>query len=48
VENAYYTVADAEATPGGPGRKFLGAMVNPIIGRPMLPSGISTCSNRPS
>jgi SAM-dependent methyltransferase len=35
VENAYYAVADAKTTPGRRSRKFLGAMVTPILGRPM-------------
>ena len=35
VENAYYALADANTTAGSRSRKFLGAMVNPIIGKPM-------------
>ena len=35
VENAYYARADAKTTPGRRSRKFFGAMVNPILGKPM-------------
>jgi predicted O-methyltransferase YrrM len=35
VEDAYYAVADQRTTPGARSRKFLGATLNPIIGRPM-------------
>jgi SAM-dependent methyltransferase len=35
VEDAYYARADAKTTPGRRSRKFFGAMVNPIVGRPM-------------
>lgn len=35
VENAYYAQADADTTPGSRSRKFLGAMLNPILGKPM-------------
>jgi cyclopropane fatty-acyl-phospholipid synthase-like methyltransferase len=35
VENGYSALADAKTTPGSRSRKFLGAMVNPIVGKPM-------------
>ncbi len=35
VEADYYALADQRTTPSARTRKFLGAMVNPIIGRPM-------------
>jgi predicted O-methyltransferase YrrM len=35
IEDAYYAEADQRTTPSVRTRKFLGALVNPIIGRPM-------------
>ena len=35
VEAAYYEVADRQTTPNERARKFLGAMLNPILGKPM-------------
>jgi predicted O-methyltransferase YrrM len=35
AEGAYYALADAKTTPGRRSRKFLSAMVKPIVGRPM-------------
>lgn len=35
VEGAYYAREDQRTTPGARTRKFLGAMVNPVVGRPM-------------
>lgn len=33
TESAYYAEADGDSTPGQRSRKFLGAMINPLIGR---------------
>lgn len=35
IENDYYAQADRKSTPGERTRKFLGSMINPVIGRPM-------------
>jgi cyclopropane fatty-acyl-phospholipid synthase-like methyltransferase len=35
VEEAYYAAADRLTTPGARSRRFLAAMINPMIGRPM-------------
>jgi len=35
VEEAYYATADQRTTPSARTRQFLGAMMNPIIGKPM-------------
>lgn len=35
VENAYYARADRQTTPAARTRKFLGAMLDPVLGKPM-------------
>ncbi|HEX8699482.1 MAG TPA: hypothetical protein VF815_11640, partial [Myxococcaceae bacterium] len=35
VEAAYYATADQRSSPSARTRQFLGAMMNPIIGKPM-------------
>ncbi|MEP7286009.1 MAG: class I SAM-dependent methyltransferase [Chloroflexota bacterium] len=35
VENVYYALADEQTTPAARTRKFLGAMLDPILGKPM-------------
>ncbi|UQA57552.1 SAM-dependent methyltransferase [Polyangium aurulentum] len=35
VEAAYYEIADRQTTPNERARKFLGAMLNPVLGKPM-------------
>lgn len=35
VENGYYALADAKTTPGSRTRMFFGAMMDPIVGKPM-------------
>jgi cyclopropane fatty-acyl-phospholipid synthase-like methyltransferase len=35
IEAAYYAIADQRSTPGTRTRRFLGAMLNPMLGKPM-------------